>query len=897
MQVIKRDNTKQKISFDKIVTRLNNLITMEPQLLNVNAILIAQKVIAGVYDSISTTQLDELAADASIFMSTTHYDYATLASRIAISNLHKQTSPNYIDVVNALESMLDPFCLDVIRNNIDIIQAAFDYTLDYKYDFFGFKTLCKLYLLKANNVIVERPQHLLMRVAIGIHQADIKSALESYHLMSQHYFTHATPTLFNSCTKTPQLASCFLMTMIDDSVEGIYDTLKNTALISKYAGGVGISIHNIRPKGSKIKSNGGEAEGIVPMLRTFNATACHINQASKRKGSFAMYLETHHPDMSAFLDMKKQNGVEELRARDLFYALWVSDLFMQRVQANQSWSFFCPDECPGLDEVYGDVYKQLYESYEAQGKARKTIKAQDLWNQIITSQMETGTPYMLYKDTINAHNNQSNLGTIKSSNLCVSGDTLILTNEGEIPIQSVVDQLVSVWNGEKWSLTTVRKTGENQQLLEITFSNGSKIKCTPYHKFHTPYCIIQAIDLKVGDRLIDYVLHDGTVVTNLHVTNTIELEEREDTYCFNEPLRHMGVFNGVLTSQCSEICEYTSPEEISVCTLASIGLPAFVSNGEFNHQLLYDVCYHVTGNLNKVIDVNFYPVKEAKVSSLRHRPIGIGVQGLADVFIMLRYPYDSKEAKQLNQEILETIYFASARASCDLAKKLGPYDSFHGSPASKGLLTPDLWNHTPTNRWNFTQLREDIIIYGLRNSLLTALMPTASTSSILNNTECFEPLTSNIYSRRVMAGEFIILNKFLIKDLIQLGIWNEGMKNEMIKYHGSIQKIPSIPEDIKKLYRTVWELSMRDLIDMSRDRNPFVCQSQSFNAWLAHPNKAQVTSMHFYGWQKGLKTGMYYLRTNSSANAVQITVDKERVTEKEEEVVCNNEEGCLSCGA
>jgi ribonucleoside-diphosphate reductase alpha chain len=612
MYVIKRDNTPQKISFDKIVTRLNHLIAMEPKLNNVNAIIIAQKVIAGVYDHITTTQLDELAADASIFMSTTHYDYATLASRIAISNLHKQTSPNYLDVIKVLEPMLDPICIDIIYKNIDVIQNAFDYTLDYTYDFFGFKTLCKLYLLKYNNVIVERPQHLLMRVAIGIHRDDINMVLKSYHLMSRHYFTHATPTLFNSCTKTSQLASCFLMTIKDDSVEGIYDTLKNTALISKFAGGIGVSIHNVRAKGSKIKSNGGEAEGIVPMLKTFNATACHINQASKRKGSFAFYLEIHHPDIMSFLDLKKNNGPEELRCRDLFYALWVSDLFMNRVKEDQPWSLFCPDECPGLDEVYGDDYKKLYESYEAQGKARKTMRAQELWNSIIVSQIETGTPYVLYKDTINTHNNQSNLGTLKSSNLC------------------------------------------------------------------------------------------------------------------------------------AEVCEYTSPDEISVCTLASIGLPAFVKNDVFDHQLLYDVCYHVTHNLNRVIEVNFYPVKETRVSNMKHRPIGIGIQGLADVFIMLRYPYDSKEAKQLNQEILETMYFASARASCDLAKTLGPYESFPGSPASKGLLTPDLWQHTPTNRWNFIGLRQDVIKFGLRNSLLIALMPTASTSSIINNTECFEPITSNI---------------------------------------------------------------------------------------------------------------------------------------------------------
>lgn len=1093
MQVIKRDNSKQPISFDKIVIRINNLISMEPQLKNVNSILIAQKVIAGVYDNILTSQLDELAADAAIFMSTTHYDYATLASRIAVSNLHKQTSSNYKEVIGVLEPILSEECIDIIYDNIDVIQNAFDYTLDYQYDYFGFKTLCKSYLFKMNNVIVERPQHLLMRVAVGIHKNNIDMILKSYYLMSHQYFTHATPTLFNSCTKKPQLASCFLMTMIDDSVEGIYDTLKNTALISKHAGGVGISIHNIRAKGSSIKSNGGESGGIVPMLRTFNDCALHINQASKRKGAFAIYLEPHHADIVDFLELKKNNGKEELRCRDLFYALWISDLFMNRVKNNESWSLFCPDECPGLDSVYGDDYKLLYEKYELEGKARKVMKAQTLWNHIVVAQIETGTPYMLYKDTINSHNNQSNLGTLKSSNLCVSGDTLIMTDKGHLPIKTLENESVNVWNGDEWSNTIVRKTGENKELLNVTLSNGVSIKCTPYHKFPVvtnkrtkEYNIVDASELKENDPLLKYNLPeaisfekkelknpytqgffagdgtysynkdkktpiiylygekkellsyityrkmteakddskrlniylnnedlndkfyvpmdehidiklkwfegycdaDGTIVRNKNsdslqvgsiefdfllkvklmlqllgidskVTkhqdermifmpdhkdgskeytgktifrlmlgqndlckllqlgflpkilkiNTIEfnincskyikivkveaLEEKEDTFCFTEPKRNFGMFNGVLLKNCSEIVEYTAPDEISVCTLSSIGLPAFVSDGIFDHQKLYDVCYHVTLNLNQIIDVNYYPLKETNYSNFKNRPIGIGVQGLADVFIMLRYPYDSAEAKQLNQEIFETMYFAAATASCDLAKQYGSYSSFQGSPASKGILTPDLWNHTPTNRWNFNKLRLNILSYGLRNSLLIALMPTASTSSILNNTECFEPLTSNIYSRRVMAGEFIILNKFLIKDLIELGLWNEYMKNEIIKNHGSVQKINTIPTNIKLLYRTVWELSMRDLIDMSADRNPFVCQSQSFNAYIAHPNKAKLTSMHFYAWSKGLKTGMYYLRTQSAAEAIAVTIN----TINNNEIVCTNEEGCIVCGS
>lgn len=765
MQVIKRDGTKQDIHFDKILTRITNLTKMEPSLPNVNMVLLTQKVIAGLKDDILTTELDELAADAAIFMSTIHYDYATLATRVAISNLHKQTSASFLVTTETLKHLLSPTYIEHVKNNIDAIQNALNYALDYEYDFFGFKILCKSYLFKVNNIIVERPQHMLMRVAVGIHGNDIENALKSYYYMSHKYFTHATPTLFNAGTPTPQLASCFLMTMIDDSVEGIYDSLKRSAIISKYSGGQGISVHDIRCEGATIKSNGGTAGGLIPMLKLFNDCANHIDQASKRKGSISIYLEPHHPDVEHFLELKLNTGKEENRCRDLFYAMWISDFFMNCVKNNENWSLFCPSECPGLSDVYGEEYEQLYKKYESEGKARKVIKAQDLWFKILTSQMETGTPYMLYKDTINKHNNQKNLGTIKSSNLC------------------------------------------------------------------------------------------------------------------------------------TEICEYTAPDEVSVCTLASLGLPSFIVDGVFDHQKLYDACYYVTLNLNKVIDINYYPVDAAKYSNLKHRPIGIGIQGLADVFIILKYPYDSPEAKILNQEIMETIYFGAATCSNDLAQRDGVYSSYENSPISKEILTFDSWNHTPTNRWNFNQLRENIKKYGMRNSLLISLMPTASTSGILGYIECAEPIHSHIYTRRVLAGEFIMTNKYLMKDLIKLGLWNEQMKQKIIENNGSIQKINNIPNDIKLLYRNVWELKMKDLMDMCRDRSVYVCQSQSFNCFMSAPNKAKLTSMHFYGWEIGLKTGMYYLRTQAATNAIQFTINKESKEEiKENKEECK-EEICNMCGA
>lgn len=782
MKVIKRNGAEQDVFFDKITTRIKILCNKNPILEHVNATLISQKVISGIFNGITTSELDNLASETAIFLATTHPDYAVLASRLVVSNLHKETCSSYEQVCEKLYNNIDcntnlhaPLISNefyqIVKNNINIFEQILNYDYDYNYDYFGFKTVSKLYLLKIQNKIVERPQHMILRVSIGIHKDDIPNIIKTYNLMAQKYFTHASPTLFNAGTIYPQMSSCFLQTMKSDSVEGIYDTLKNTAIISKHAGGVGLAIHDIRAKNSYIRSTQGLANGIIPMLKVFNDTARFINQSSKRKGAFAIYLEPHHADIEDFLLLKKPTGKEEFRARDLFYSLWISDLFMSRVENDQKWSLFCPDECPGLSDVYGDKYKQLYEKYEQEGKARKVINAQQLWFQIITSQIESGTPYMMYKDTINSHSNQENIGTIKCSNLC------------------------------------------------------------------------------------------------------------------------------------AEITEYTSPEEISVCTLASIGLPTFVENGQFNHQKLYDVCYHIVGNLNKVIDYNYYSIPETKLSNLKHRPMGIGIQGLADTFILLRYPFCSNEAKQLNTEILETMYYSAVRASCDLAKIHGPYSTFNGSPASKGILNPDMWNYTPSSRWDFSSLREDVVKYGMRNSLLISLMPTASTSSIFGFNECIEPFTSNIYSRSVIAGEFIMINKYLLQDLLKLELWNDYTKNQIIQNNGSIQNIPYIPQNIKLLYKTVWEMSMKDLIDMAADRSPYVCQSQSFNAFIETPNKVKLTSMHFYAWKKKLKTGMYYLRTKQSADAIQFSIDNKSMNEyktnelTDTEKTCDMSDGCLVCGS
>ena len=776
MLVIKRNGKAESVQFDKITARIEKLsYSLNPI---VEPIEVAKKVIAGLYDGVTTSELDNLAAETAASLATLHPDYAILAARIAVSNLHKNTTKSFAQTMQQLFDNTDantgkhspivtPDLLNTVKQHADLLDSAIIYDRDFNFDYFGFKTLEHSYLLRIHGNIVERPQHMYMRVALGIHGDDVAAAIATYHLMSEGWFTHATPTLFNSGTPHPQMSSCFLLTMQDDSVEGIYNTLKQTALISKNAGGIGLSIHKIRAKGSTIAGTNGNSNGIVPMLKVFNDTARYIDQGGgKRKGAFAIYLEPWHADIFEFLQLKKNHGSEELRARDLFYAMWVNDLFMQRVQADGEWNLFCPHECPGLDECWGDAFEALYTRYESEGKSRRKIKAQELWFAILESQIETGTPYILYKDHANRKSNQQHLGTIKSSNLC------------------------------------------------------------------------------------------------------------------------------------TEIIQYTSPDEIAVCNLASIALPKFVENNQFNHQKLFDVTYHATRNLNKIIDRNLYPVEEARNSNLRHRPIGLGIQGLADAFIMLRLPFDSDAAQTLNQLIFETIYYAAMRASIDLAKELGAYESYQGSPLSQGKLQCDLWGHTPSAQWNWDELRADLAQHGARNSLLLAPMPTASTSQILGNNECFEPYTSNIYTRRVLSGEFIVVNKHLLRDLNDLGLWDDKMRNDLIRANGSVQDIPRIPAPIKALYKTVWEIKQKTLIDMAADRGAFICQSQSMNLFMAQPTIAKLSSMHFYTWTKGLKTGIYYLRSKAAAQAVQFTVsDDEKDDAIIEGEVCTMEEGCISCGS
>jgi ribonucleoside-diphosphate reductase alpha chain len=756
MFVIKRDGRTETVKFDKITARIEKLCYGLDQE-HVEPILVAKRVIEGIYDGVTTTELDNLAAETAASMTVRHPDYASLASRIAVSNLHKNTKKSfsgamydlyhYVNPKNGKKSpLLADDVFEIIATNADVLDSSIIYDRDFQFDYFGFKTLEKSYLLKVDGRIAERPQHMFMRVAIGIHRNDIEAAIETYNLMSERWFTHATPTLFNAGTPKPQMSSCFLLTMKEDSIEGIYDTLRSCAQISQSAGGIGLSIHNIRATGSYIRGTNGTSNGIIPMLRVFNDTARYVDQGGgKRKGSFAIYLEPWHADIFEFLELKKNHGKEEMRARDLFYALWIPDLFMKRVKENGMWPLFCPNEAPGLAEVYGAAFETLFTKYEEEGRARKTVKAQDLWFAIVQSQIETGTPYMLYKDACNEKSNQKNLGTIKSSNLC------------------------------------------------------------------------------------------------------------------------------------TEIVEYTAPDEVAVCNLASIALSRFIKDGAFDHNKLFEVTKVVTRNLNKIIDGNYYPVEAARKSNMRHRPIGIGVQGLADAFIQLRLAFDSPEAQQLNKEIFETIYYAAVTASKDLAAEHGAYETYEGSPMSQGIMQFDMWNVTPGNRWDWEFLREEVKKYGVRNSLLLAPMPTASTSQILGNNECFEPYTSNIYTRRVLSGEFIVVNKHLLKDLVKLGIWNNALKNKVITANGSVQNIPEIPQSIKDIYKTVWEIKQKVVIDMAADRGAFICQSQSLNLFMQEPSVSKITSMHFYGWEKGLKTGMYYLRTKSAADAVKFTIEKEHV--------------------
>ena len=1289
MKVVKRNGMLEDVSFDKVLTR----IQLAAKGLAVNPTLISQRTLLRIYDGVKTTELDELAAQLSISLMTTNSDYGILASRIAISNHHRNTSDKFTEVVKSLSHQVIDKTGEVISNiseelvrlceeHGDVINARIDYQRDYNLDYFGFKTLEKLqYLLRnTKGKTLERPQHLMMRVSLALWgSVNLEQAFETYDLLSNKYFIHATPTNFNAGTPRQQLSSCFLLAMKgNDSISGIYDTLKDCAMISKYAGGIGLHIHDIRAKGSLIRGTNGTSNGIVPMLRNFNDTARYVDQCftpdtlvmtesgqqsistilpgekvltsegvfhtvlkqviheysgrmfriqlegrhetvqvteehpilsfssdgqplehclnqikagvkevdyrevkelqigdytvfpkeeyvriqsiepvtytgqvydfeidgphdytvahlgiahnggGKRNGSFAIYLEPWHADVEDFLKLKLNTGSEEERCRDLFYALWVPDLFMERVEANEPWTLFCPSEAPGLSDVYGEEFRTLYTKYEQEGRGRKQVDAQKLWFRMLDSQIETGTPYILYKDACNRKSNQKNLGTIKSSNLCVAPETLVLTDKGQFPIHTLAGQDVRVWNGEKWSPTTVQKTGENQRLVTVYLSNGAQLTCTPYHKFLiqegytdkrtiknakrveaselTPEMTLPKFALQVihadekedivypythgffcGDgtyhknpsghitkglslygekkKLIPYLqirsssfvedcvgrIHtmlpdelpekyyvpmnasincklqwlaglldsDGTVAKNgnnevlqigsshfefldrirlmlqtlciqskvmlshgeratlmpdgkggrkeyisnayyrllissssLHLLKVLGLpcyrlqfkgEEpqrnaeplvkvvsvtdegrTDDTYCFNEPENHAGVFNGILTGNCSEIIEYSSETEQAVCNLASIALPAYVNakTRTFDFKKLREVVHVAIRNLNRVIDINFYPTVETKTSNMRHRPVGLGVQGLADVFALLRVPWESEKAAELNQLIFEHIYFAAMESSCEIAQREGPYSTFEGSPLSQGLFQYDLWNVTPLTskedlmKWSavseektqtlpWEELKERVKTHGVRNSLLVAPMPTASTSQIMGYTEAVEPVTSNIYTRRTLAGEFVVINKYLMGDLKKLDLWNEMMKQQIIARNGSVQGIDLIPESIQRLYKTAWEVKQKTLIDMAASRGAFICQSQSLNLFVADPNYAKLTSMHFYSWKKGLKTGLYYLRTRAPVMAQKFTIDpdlqkaaaKSEMERNMKKIVSGSEEECLMCGS
>ena len=778
MYVVKRDGSKEQVLFDKITRRIENLCDgLDREF--VDPVAVTMKVNQGIYSGVTTKQLDELAAQTCAYMSTNHTDYSILAARICLSNLYKETEPSFYKLVHKLRNYVHPVTLepaplvsqevvDVVNSFEDVIQDAIDEQYE-TYDFFAFKTLEKSYLLKMNGSVAERPHQMLMRVSIGIHGDDIEKVLETYHFMAEKKFTMATPTLFNSGTPCPQMSSCFLMTMKEDSIGGIYDTLKNCAMISKYAGGIGISCHDVRASNSYIRGTNGTSNGLVPMLRVFNNTARYVDQGGgRRKGSIAVYLEPWHSDVEAFLDLRKNQGNELERARDLFYALWVPDLFMERVEADEKWSLFCPNEAPGLSEKCGKDFKELYDYYEnfQNGKkVRKTIKARDLWDKILDAQVETGTPYILFKDAANLKSNQKHLGIIKSSNLC------------------------------------------------------------------------------------------------------------------------------------TEIMEYTNKDEIAVCNLASINLSSMVKypyteNSYMDYDLLEALASILTINLNKVIEKNFYPVEEARTSNMRHRPIGIGVQGLADAFIMMRVAFDSEEAAEINRKVFETIYYGAMSSSMRLAKIYGPHASFEGSPLSKGEFQFDLWDVEPSKRYDWDSLRSNVMKYGARNSLLIAPMPTASTAQILGNNESFEPFTSNVYNRRVLAGEFAVVNKHLLKDLTKLGIWNDEVKEKLINSQGSVQNIDEIPAYLKKIYKTVWEIPQRVILDQAAARGPFVCQSQSMNVHMADPTRGKLTSMFFYGWKKGLKTGMYYLRTKPRADSILFAVDR-----SVKSTISSDDSDCITCSS
>jgi len=975
MQVIKRDGTNELVSFDKITKRINDLCT---GLKNVDSILIAKETINGIFSGIKTTELDMLSADICATKSHHHPEYNQLGGRILSSNIAKTTPENYIDVVSKLHNtgiIPSDFHKFVFENQAEI-QSMIAYDRDSLFDYFSIKTLERSYLFKINDKIVERPQHMWMRVSIQIHyhSGSLDLIKETYDLLSLLYFTHATPTLFNSGTKQPQLSSCFLLSS-EDNLEDIFKTVSDVAKISKWAGGIGLSLSNIRARGSRIRGTNGKSEGIIPLCKTLEMVGRYINQGGKRQGSIAVYIEPWHADIYSFIELRKNTGDENLRARDLFLALWVPDLFMKRVQEDGEWSLMCPDECEGLVDSYGDDFDAKYILYESQGKQKKKVKARDLWNHILENQIETGMPYISYKDTVNKRNMQKQLGVIRNSNLCVAPETRILTKYGYLPISILKDSDIDVWNGESFTRTKVMKTGENQELITVVCSNGTELECTPQHTFYVlennQIVKREAIKLSAGNRLIEcdfpvirngidisfkhsdlpdavpmncnfklrlewmteifdkygYVNNHGVCISQkkeflvktkyllqtlgcnpfldtfemklildwndleklkelglkthfvlpknekkyVTVKGIIRTGRISDTYCFTEKVRGMGVFNGILTGQCNEIALVSNKDNIAVCNLASICLPKFVVDKKFDFEKLEYVSGIICRNLNNVIDVNFYPTPETKKTNVENRPIGIGVQGLADVYCMLSLPFGSDEARELNKRIFETIYYGSVKMSILLAKKDGPYVTYKNSPHSHGLLQFDMCDSELKMDWK--SLKEDMKTYGIRNSLLTALMPTASTSQIMCNNECFEPYTSNIYLRKTLAGEFTVVNRHLIQDLIELGIWNQKVYEEILYDNGSVQKIKSVPDHIKQVYKTAFELKMTDMLKQAVERGPFVDHMQSMNLFMSKPDFNLLNSSHFYSWKNGLKTGMYYLRTQPASDAVKFGLD------------------------
>jgi ribonucleotide reductase alpha subunit len=994
MQVQKRNGEFEQISFDKITKRI---IDLAFGLKNVEPILIAKETINGIYDRIKTTELDTLSAEICATKSQVHPDYSQLGGRILVSNIIKTTSDSYLEVVSTLHkfNIVSSEFYEFVKTNEKELQEMFDYQRDYLFDFFAMKTLERSYLFKYSDKIIERPQHMWMRVAIQIH-AFVESNVdkltrikETYDLISRLYFTHATPTLFNSGTKNSQLSSCFLLSS-EDNLEDIFKTISDIAKISKWAGGIGLSLSNIRSKGTLIKGTNGKSEGIIPLCKTLETVGRYINQGGKRQGSIAVFLEPWHSDIYAFIELRKNTGDENLRARDLFIALWVPDLFMRRVERDEDWTLMCPDECRGLVDSYGADFEKLYEEYESKNMGKRKIRARDLWNHILENQIETGMPYISYKDTVNHRNMQKQLGVIRNSNLCVAPETMLLTSTGYYPIKTFEDGYVNVWNGEEFTRTIVRKTSDNELLIKVVLSNGLELECTPHHHFYIQTGTqenatkIAARDLEHGMKLLTcnfpvikegyniYVSHifsptyvpingslsmklkwldevfakNGTTISSsdydflkriallletvgcgnflikktmnefhkliisdsdisilkdlglkyanengnenanenanenkpLTVEKIIHTGRLSPTYCFTEEKRGMGVFNGILTGQCNEIALFSNRDNTAVCNLASICLPKFVKeDNSFDFEMLQYVAGVVTRNLNNVIDVNFYPTPETRKTNTENRPIGIGIQGLADVYCMMGLPFGSEEARALNRQIFETIYYGSVKMSIELAKIAGPYENFRDSPHSNGLLQFDLYEDDKKDKIVFTldwgKVKTDLRQYGIRNSLLTALMPTASTSQIMGNNECFEPYTSNLYVRKTLAGEFTVVNQHLIRDLTRLGLWNTKIYEEILFDNGSVQNISSIPESIKQIYKTAFEVKITDILKQAVERSPFVDHMQSMNLFMKKPDFNLLNSSHFYSWKNGLKTGMYYLRTQPAVDAIKFGLD------------------------